>query len=107
MNIILCNDCGYVFSRNVRKCPNCSRTDFSFYKDPHDQELASKRKVVTGKGAPGSSLVGLLYIAAAVLVVGGAGTLYGVLSGVNPHVVKTQPGSQTSSVAATADSIPH
>jgi uncharacterized OB-fold protein len=106
VNIILCNDCGYVFSRNDRTCPNCSRTDFSFYKDPNDPELASKRKVVTGKGAPASPLVSLFYVAAAALIVGGAGTLYGVLSGKNPHVTKID-GTPTRSVAATAGSIPN
>ena len=104
MNFILCNHCGYLFSRLSRACPSCSRTDFSYYKDPGDPELLAKQKALTGKTAPGSPITGLLYIAAAVIVAGGAGTLYGILTGINPHVVRTET---TRSVAASPGSIPN
>lgn len=104
VKFILCNGCGNVFSRTMRTCPECRRTDFSYYNDASDPELEAKRQALTGKSAPGSTIASLLYVAAAVVIVGGAGTLYGVLTGINPHVVKT-PEART--VAATADSIPH
>lgn len=88
----------------MRTCPECRRTDFSYYNDVSDPELEAKRKALTGRSAPGSPVTSLLYIIGAAVIVGGAGTLYGVITGINPHVVKT-PEART--VAATAESIPH
>jgi hypothetical protein len=103
MNIILCNSCGYVFSRIGRACPSCTRDEFTFYKDPRDPDLLARQKKLTGNGMAQNELPGMLVIAAAAVVVGVLGMTWGTMAGVKPDQTKiAQPENVVRSVAASS-----
>lgn len=96
MNIILCNSCGYIFSRISRACPSCTRDEFTFYKDARDPELLARSKKLSGNRMAQTELPGMLVIAAAAVIVGVLGVTWGGMAGLKPEQAKieNQPGTK-------------